>query len=1532
MTMGAPQGTQNGTPHLTIVAIGASAGGLEALKELVKELHVDSPCAFVVAQHLSPSHGSLLVELIARETTLRVVSPRNAETLQPHTIYVTPPNANIEIRGNAVFLEPPAPTVGPKPSINLLFASLAESQRARAIGVILSGTGSDGAEGAIAIRAAGGQVLVQDPATAKYDGMPNAAIGAGAATRVLSAAEAGQVLNDVTALRRLSESPPQESLRTVLLALRTQTGLDLTQYKTSTVKRRVARRMALRGQESYEAYAQLIGSDVEEVKCLTRDLLISVTDFFRDKAQFALLNDSLLGALASFDRDDSFRVWVPGCASGEEPYSIAILIEEAARALERPIRYQIFATDIDRTALARGREAVYPAKALSQMDPALVDRYFLETQKGFYQIRKSIRESVLFADHNLVADPPFSRIDLISCRNLMIYFTAPLQRQVFNTFHYALRDTGLLFLGKSENSHQAADKFLPLKKGGQIFRRARSSTPVVHAPASGVRRKSLGRMIAPVVRPKVADAFRDRLLKAAFDALSPPCIVIDEAGSIRFVNDAARDFLAIQAGMFEGVLFDLVAPELRSVLRALIHKTLRSRPAPSEQRVVLGPSERWRSLTVTVKSMPELEGHLLICLEGGLEPPAVEHLAPTDPGAIQASDIHAVGVHADVVRELENELESTRESLQTVVEELETSNEELQSLNEELQSSNEELQSTNEELQTSNEELQSTNEELLTVNEELHVKSTELELALSDMRTLQESVTHPFFSVDENLHLRRYNQAFFSLLSIRHAAVNDKINGLSWRFDFGELSRNLRATALDGQVRSVSVHVDGSHYRIQVHPHKSASGQLEGAVALFTDISDLMTAKGAAERSQSRLTALVDTLQDAILVLGKDLRVLYANQWTVTLFGLDQAPERLGDIFERAQIARLKKLVARPLNGKAGGGHESVRMDLLVGEDIRVFDITISPLRSMESGAEFTLRARDISAEVAAARELQRQREIAFATLNNIDEPILTLGSTGEVLFLNPVAEYMLSIASRDAAGLRIEEILRPPPEKAMPVHPIKAAIALENSSTLQDQAFVNRCGESLLLDLEVYPFRGERDSGAVLILKLSEKRFQEEDKLNFHANHDTLTGLLNRRSFESRFQHELQMSRGRRTPLTLLFLDLDQFKVVNDTCGHYAGDQLLKNISSLLRHLVRQHDLVARMGGDEFAILLVDCDIGQGRKIAEKIVAALREFRFDWQDKRFSVGVSIGMVEVDADQKDLQTLLAQADTACYAAKDNGRNKVVTHLVTDQDLRSRKEQMEWVSRLQRGLDQDQFELFVQPIEALGAAGSNACHGEILVRLRDEQGELVYPGAFLPSAYRYGMSPLIDSWVIERVLGHQRLQEIGRKVEHFEVSINLSPLSFSSDTFANALESRLIQSRFPLGKLTFEVVESGAISNLKEFLSFMARLRALGVKFALDDFGTGMSSFSYLKLLDVDYLKIDGSFVQELIRDKVNFAMVEAINRVAHLLNLKTVAEFVENSETRGALMALGVDFAQGFHLGHPIPLDDWLDQIESSVR
>jgi Amt family ammonium transporter len=590
-----------------------------------------------------------------------------------------------------------------------------------------------------------------------------------------------------------------------------------------------------------------------------------------------------------------------------------------------------------------------------------------------------------------------------------------------------------------------------------------------------------------------------------------------------------------------------------------------------------------------------------------------------------------------------------------------------------------------------------------------------------------------------------------------------------------------------------------------------------------------------------------------------------------------------------------------------------------------VVEVSVSESR-VGGELQFTGMIRDVTERKQVELQLNRERDLAQVTLASIADGVITTDEAGNVRYLNPVAERLTGWSADAARGQPVTQVLRLlDSETGAPVeNPVRAAIGSGSSVRHREHdTLVQRDGQRVCVQHTAAPIRSREGYiiGAVLVLHDVTVALNLARELSHQASHDALTGLPNRREFERRLQSMLDQPATESRTHVLGFLDLDQFKVVNDSCGHVAGDELLRQLSALLKSRVRASDTIARLGGDEFGVLFPNCPIEKARALAEAFRQDVEGFRFGWEGQAFAVGVSIGLVEILGGMRTLGEVLSAADSACYAAKENGRNRVHVWRPDDTRLVEHHGQLQWVTRLQAALDEDRLRLYVQPIVPIVPARGHAIHYEILLRL-EEDGRIVGPGSFLPAAERYHLMPRIDQWVVSNTLAW--LSDAAR--EHGRIDgtycINLSGASLSDERFRDSLRRTLEQRRLPPGAVCFEITETAAVANLSTVVRFIDDVKKLGCTFALDDFGSGLSSFAYLKTLPVDFLKIDGGFVRDIADDPIDYAMVQSINAIGHVMGLKTIAEFVENETILQRLAEIGVDYAQGYHLGRPRPLED----------
>lgn len=709
---------------LVIIGMGSSAGGLEALRTLIPCLPDRKNISYVIAQHMDPKHSSMLATILERDTNMPVVEFKNNQRLEAGFLYIIPPGMDGLFKDGRIILEK-ATGIGPKPSIDRFFVSLAEECGERAVGIILSGTGTDGAHGIHAIKAQGGITIAQDESTAKFPSMPHAAINTGHVDLILAPENIGVQLPELIHYPRMIPGGADEISSTDYFAqifrlVLDHTGVDFRDYKQSTIRRRIERRMAVNQVHEIADYVEFLRLNPEERVELYKDILISVTAFFRDEKAFKQLKKHFNTFLERVDQD--IRIWVPGCATGQEAYSIAILLSEFLGKRVSSYNIQIFATDLDEEALSLARQGIYPKAVIEGIEPKILDKYFIR-QDNMWQLVPAIREMILFAKHDLVRDPPFSHLDLISCRNLLIYFNIDLQKRVFQAFHYALQAHGMLFLGKSETTGASERHFRPVDMKERIYaKRAeqQSFLPQMGGVSvsgrltqrNGGTKEHLAKPLSPV----------ETLNKMVVGLYQPSCVLLDDQLNITYIRGNAAPYLEFNEGRVGLGICELVRNELRHELRGIIYKARRE------------TGEVIRSRKIRLEIDNEIQQISLLVMHAAENPDHGQFILMFEVFKSPEEDANEVqygGGFQDErrIRELEEELREMRESLQTTIEELETSNEELQSTYEEAQSTNEELYTSTEELQTSNEELQSTNEELRTVNQEVAVKSSELELA-----------------------------------------------------------------------------------------------------------------------------------------------------------------------------------------------------------------------------------------------------------------------------------------------------------------------------------------------------------------------------------------------------------------------------------------------------------------------------------------------------------------------------------------------------------------------------------------------------------------------------------------------------------------------------------------------------------------------------------------------------------------------------------------------------------------------------------
>ncbi len=868
--------------NFPIVGIGASAGGLEAFEAFFRHMPPDNGMAFVLVQHLDPDHESILVDLLKRATQMTVLQVQDGMRVQPNHIYVIPPNRDMALLNGTLQLLIPAEPRGHRMPIDFLFRSLAEDQAAGAIGIVLSGTGTDGTLGLRMIRGEGGMSMVQDPATAKYNGMPQSAINTGLIDYVLSPdAMPDQLINYsrrffAPGVKRATPPQPTNSdaLDKIFVLLRRQTRHDFSLYKLNTINRRIERRMAVNQLDRVADYLRYLQNTPLEVETLFRELLIGVTSFFRDSEAFAVLEHQAISHLLENRRlDQPIRVWVPGCSTGEEAYSIGMLIRDQMSENLQEYGIQIFATDIDAQAIETARRGIYPDSIAADITPERLQRYFVKEGNN-YQVTSQIREMVVFAIQSIIKDPPFSKMDLISCRNLLIYLSPALQKKVLPLFSYALKPGGFLFLGTSETLGDYDHYFTAVDRKAKLFQRKAGETVPQGSLDFTIPQQLEDRLDPAFTFPEKELNVRELTERVLLQDHTPPCVIVNEQYDILFFHGKTGSFLEPASGEASLNLLRMAREGLRLPLSTILRKAFAQRQKIIHENVRLYTEEGDRIIDLIVNPVSRsisMQDLFLVVFQ--------DH---TPPQRTEASESEVVIEVTDErerrLADMEHELQSTREYLQTTIEELETANEELKSTNEELQSSNEELQSTNEELETAREELQSVNEELVTVNSELQNKIDDLTRINNDLHNLLTSVEVGIIFVDLNLFVQRFNLAATLLVNLIETDIGRPINHIVSNLVYPNLVHDAREV-LDTLVsKEMEVQTeDGRWYWMRLRPYRTTDNVIQGLVMTFADITQQKQSEERAQAAQMYAENIVETVRESLIVLDNTLRIITAN-------------------------------------------------------------------------------------------------------------------------------------------------------------------------------------------------------------------------------------------------------------------------------------------------------------------------------------------------------------------------------------------------------------------------------------------------------------------------------------------------------------------------------------------------------------------------------------------------------------------------------------------------------------------------------
>ncbi len=905
---------------IPVVGVGSSAGGLEALGKMFQNMPTDSGVGFVLIQHLDPSHKSSMAELLSRYTDMEVVEIKEEMPVEPNKLYVTPPNKNVGIINGILHLAVPKEPHGLRRPIDFFLQSLADDIEDYAIGIILSGYGSDGTIGIRAIKSMGGMVMAQDPDSAISGSMPSSAIDTDLVDYIASPEKLPDDL--ISYIKRIGKKPPKKiigkdektlsSLQKILILIRNRTGHDFSLYKESTINRRIARRMNVHQIDAVSDYLKFIQKNPKEINTLFKELLINVTSFFRDPEAFESYKNKLVSEVLDKKMDgDRVRVWIPGCSTGEEVYSIAMIIQEYIEDAGKHLEVQLFGTDIDEDAVNIARSATYPSTIVSDVSSERLHKFFIKKGEG-YRVKKNIREMAIFAPHDVLINPPFSKLDSISCRNVLIYMNKDAQKKMLSAFNYALKPGGIMFLGPSESISNFVESFATLDTKWKIYKSKKTEQmragdfirfPYAKLPQDHTTVEDLE------IIGKTDSNIAKNVEKLLIEKYAPPTVIINTDGRIVFIHGRVGKYLEPAEGVANLSIIDMAREGIKFELNSAINEAVLKNKEVEFKSLDVKTNGGYQPISLLVRpiNQPKIMEGLLMVTFKDVEPSKKEKekLPETTPKKDRR------------ILELEEELRVTKERLHTTIEELETSNEELKSANEELQSMNEELQSTNEELETSKEELQSLNEELLTVNTELQNKVDQLSEVNDDMNNLLNSIEIPTIFVDKNIKIKRFTKETTKLINLISSDVGRPLEDIVSNVEYDNLINDIkevmdRVIYKEEEVRTK----DRKWYLVRIIPYKTLDNIIDGAVITFTDITEQKEVQKLADQLEY-VKSIVDTVREPLVVLDDELKIISANDSFYDKFKVKKETTegklfyRLGD--NQWDIPQLRKLLEKIL-------------------------------------------------------------------------------------------------------------------------------------------------------------------------------------------------------------------------------------------------------------------------------------------------------------------------------------------------------------------------------------------------------------------------------------------------------------------------------------------------------------------------------------------------------------------------------------------------------------------------------------------
>ena len=1299
-----------------VVAVGASAGGLESLERLFSTLPPDTGMAFIVLQHLSPDFKSLMDELLSRRTSMRIRLAENDMAVEANTVYLLPPMKEMIIRQRRLLLNDKDPRHGLALPIDLFFRSLAQDVGSRAVGVVLSGSGSDGSRGIQEISKTGGLVFCESPDSAQFNGMPLSAIRTGKVSHVLAPEEIATALTELSrsgsARLARSEGDDDHGIDAILRLLRDEYSIDFSHYKASTVVRRIERRLALNRSLDIDMYVQQLRSDPRELNSLYEDLLIGVTRFFRDDDAFAALERRIIPELIEqSDPNEQIRVWVPGCATGQEAYSIAILLYEGLSAARRPWNVKIFATDVHKASLEVASAGLYSEEQLSGIGNERLQRFFTMRSKG-YQVSQTLRESIVFAPHNLIRDAPFTKLDLVTCRNLLIYFQPHAQKTVLTLFHFSLKPGGYLFLGSSESPGGLLDEFDTIDEHSKIYRKRRDIRLPRDLKLPLPRSGAAPRTVVPArrtggVEPQVLATY-DRLL----DRFMPPSFLVDPDGNLVDTFGGVEALLKVKPRRPSQQLVDLLDDDLRTAVSGLLHRVRRDVESVRYPEVhVPARGGRYSLVAEAIRDSHGVMTHILVSLAeaatgsmSSLVPPFVDVPTPSTILEPQVMAMDLGGLTQEQIHALEDELAYTKEHLQSAIHEHETANEELQATNEELIAANEELQSTNE-------ELHSVNEELYTVNAEYQKKNAELQELNDDMEHLLNGTDVATMFLDRQLCIRKFTPRIAETFRVIPQDIGRPVQAFAHDLSHPTLMEDIDSVLREGcTVEAQTWDKRQRYYFLRILPYRARTRDRDagvphlpgpdGVVITLTDISALEQARA----KLAQLSAIVESSDDAIIGKTLDGIITTWNKGATRLYGY-AAEEAIGRhasfLYPAGRKEEIDRIIAEVRDGRPMERVETSH----VRKDGGVVDVsvTFSPIRSGgNTPAGISCISRDITQLVRARQVIADREEQIRLLLDSTAEAIYGIDLTGACIFCNSACARLLGYESPAALiGHQMHPLIHHTKPDGTPYapeqSPIYQAMRHREGAHVDDEVIWRADGTSFQAEYWSHPIlRNDEVIGAVVtFLDITERR---------QAAEELQEGVRRREQFLAMLSHEL------RNPLAAILSATRVLSAAqwNTTECEEAGQVVARQANHMARLLDDLLD-VARITRGHIALRMEMVDL---REPARAAIESLRPLMAERQTQ-LTIEITDEPVRIIGDPTRLQQI--QANLLSNASKYTERGgQVRFELRAENGLA-----MIRVSDNGRGIEPEMlpriFDLFVQGTQTLARSEGGLGIGLTLLR-------------------------------------------------------------------------------------------------------------------------------------------------------------------------------------------------------------------------